>query len=718
VVEARLQEVLMFGLPDDWDDDVCDERTSRAHAQKTSFRVFSPDEGLSKVEELLKRASEAVTPGSEVHVAPLEAPTVDCTGAAPPRHMELDGPPAAEREKTKMCSTLAELPRIEDADVQAWFSAAPRLCARGVSFRASSRRGLVALPVRSGSGGFRIKLLQLAPSQLTTRQERDGEEEKVLDGVGLLEAHLEVTGGRSLPERWEGLAPPLLLPRGEDSRTLLKQYLTKACTLGKYEEDTLSLIGGLCDSKDGLWPPDASAIRRLGVWMSRVNEVTVGKHLETAAKSAKLRQANASSTAEATAVANRLDTTFHRLTANSVCGALNELVKADAVDGCRTYFDRLAGIVAACGGSACGASQARRSLRRQLDIWRLQGVPELMGPALWRIYSLLAGDLDDIVADALDWRTAFGMYVWYHCEEGTEPRSVQEHFVNVVEEFEAAVRRRGLACHFRPVPPYSHCTRKVGAEPADLQYSILKVLVKSEWQDLKQFDYVGHTSRPLDVAFSWHVCSLLISLSDVPPCAAFQLLTQQYCMLLELLGQWEWAIYVALFITDARARSSAIQGLMSRNVSPVKVETVRKQWPGLPQSCLRRAQAFRFESAWNWLPAVTSWLAVGGRERALLLAVGFLQAPVVLQHAVAPVQRGPMEVHFAPMGSLAVWLLGAVEELVASGDRQWWAEVGRVVHTFMLRWSNSSDFKCQTDELARLCLLADKVRPQILGVPW
>merc|ERR1740117_634030 len=204
-----------------------------------------------------------------------------------------------------------------------------------------------------------------------------------------------------------------------------------------------------------------------------------------------------------------------------------------------------------------------------------------MGPELWRVYSLLAGELEEAVAGSLDWKTAFGVFLWFRAIEagpGLELRAA-------VEEFQASALRYGSRCRFRAVPGYLAAEATVPAfssgrvladermteakpEVMDLQFALIRALAGVEdFSALEHYDYASNTPCPLDVGLSWHFCALLLALlgGGCFKSGAFDLLTQQYCMLLETTGHWEWAVYVARFVGDARARDLAVHGLFRRN---------------------------------------------------------------------------------------------------------------------------------------------------------
>jgi len=263
-----------------------------------------------------------------------------------------------------------------------------------------------------------------------------------------------------------------------------------------------------------------------------------------------------------------------------------------------------------------------------------------------------------------------------------------------------------------------------------LQFNIVQTAVGLlDWRDFTHFDYLTYSPRPLDVACSWHFSVLMLALCGGDTGAdGFQLLTQQYCLTLELLGYWEWAVYVALFVRNERARGALVRGLMQRNVAVPKGDDLRpasrRQWLGVPRAWTWRAQALRSEAVGAWPPAVASWLKCGGADRALVLALGFLQVPAILGHLAAQPRRGVAEAALSleAMSPPARWLLDRLEEAEPSVTHceEIWAEAGRDALALMRGWAaaGAAGVQYEAQELVRLCWRCELLRRQLLGVPW
>jgi hypothetical protein len=671
-----------------------------------------------------------------------------------------------------------KLPSSSDPTVLKCTSKAPRTLGAAFSFRASVRGGLIALPVvRSENGGsFRVKLLRLKPELLSASKSSEDGKGELSNGVTLLESHREVSFAKAVamsPAAKLSLPRPLI-PSQEHGAALLAQYLEKgkAC-LGTHAYEAFELLSALLgDSPEqaagGKEAMLAHASQRFGVWLAQVNARTVNKHLTqsgTTAASMELAVPDDDS------VAHRLKNAFHRLTANSVRGALQELGRASGsaseADSRHAHFDRLATILASCGGTACGGSVERRQwLKRQVLQWRSQSVDELMGPALWRIYCLLAGDVDSVVADALDWRTTFGMYLWYRSDD-----EQNGGLLGAVNDFDAICKRHGKNCGFRPAPPYLLAQKlrdppREHAEPAllgltgpsidanaigepevcDLQFSVVRAaLGLVDWSDFQRFDYMTYSSRPMDVAGSWHFCLLLLALSrpddeSSTSSKVFQQLTQQYCLSLELSGNWDWAVYVANFVRDDRTRTALLRGLLQRHSALAGGLALppRPYWSGVPTAWIWHGEAMRRERMWEWPAALACWLRCLTEdssgdpgtdgvmvERAMATALGFLLMPAILKHRVtAPAlaaggQVGLETTSLASMTGPASWLLAVLTGLEGQLQRseEIWARVGRDVLLFMREWSAGSP-NCSPARLAQLCKQCSTVKERVLGIPW
>eukprot|EP00927_Polykrikos_kofoidii_P040679 TRINITY_DN34725_c0_g1_i1.p1 TRINITY_DN34725_c0_g1~~TRINITY_DN34725_c0_g1_i1.p1 ORF type:complete len:963 (-),score=177.04 TRINITY_DN34725_c0_g1_i1:502-3390(-) len=775
---------------------------------------------------------------------------------------------------------VANLPNGASPSVNAYTGQASEALRRSVSsFRAGFRGGLVAIPSQGRGGTFRVRLLRLDPSKLVPRHagagcspapaqrlpfgislaSRGGSagSDEAVDEEALMDAQVTAGLGKPSPGGSGTVPVPLRLDGGAAQAVLRRYCEMHGPNSGCWAAEVFKLIDALLGegwagpsmaSSRRREPPGAKSedlksvhdvARRLSRWLSCVNARTIEKHSAKSASVANIGQklkllavggsripGTEPERSSTSATVPRLKAAFLHLTANCVRRAMKEL-NAAATDAQVAspeqhqqvvYFDRLATIVAACGGVSAPSSDRRRWLHRQLAEWRVQGVNNLMDPALWRIYCLLAGDLNEVVSESLDWRTAFGMFLWFRSPDESDEK---EQYVNElrksVKEFEATVRKFGSGCRFRPVPSYmvdqprrsaatfatdtaivglargldsgrrnrgSGGVSAFGAGPGgsqrsqgdvhDLQYSIIRTCVGfTDWRALSQFDYRSYSALPLDVACSWHTCALILALRGggddadgsvtAGACSlgregtggecleAFQLLTQQYCLTLELCGRWRLAVYVALFVTDERARGELIRGLLRRHAGVLGAKTMRPheemrlRWPGVSEAWVRNAEALRFEAEQDWPAAVKCWLRCanvskppadgsahavacvdeqrrGAQRRAIVLTEAFLQRPLLLGHISAPFQRGAIEdVVVAPMSRAARWVLSALEDLRPGTLRadEPWSVLAKELLGLLRAWSaGTGDRSHNPQDLARILRWCDCARRYTLGLPW
>lgn len=766
-----------IGIFDGWDADLYEDEgchgdiAAAFRAPAGSAEVAAVRGAPSKAAELLRRASLAAQMEQEQDMLMAELPpegggdaSMDLAGVAfaPVQpHAELADEPmpwASAVGHGALGST--KLPGGSDADMRELTAQAPKTLRRALSFRASMRGGVIAMPQSGPGGAFRVKLLRLDPSGLWSAAADSDEAETaaaVRSGVELLEAQVQVQSAAASSRSGDAAVPRLLAPGCFDAKALLEKYLDLASgTLGEHAHDAFTLARALSTTGENgaqrsmlTWPnvehsEVRQAVRQFSMWLSRTNYRKVRAHLEAgSSRRGSSRVAELGPGAGLAAADASLEAVYHHLAANSVQGALQELRRAGAGSpaGSRGHFDRLAAVIASCGGTSAPCVARRCWLRQQLEEWREQGVNQLMGPALWRIYSLLAGDIDDVVAEALDWRAGFGMLFWYGSPvSGLGERELRKHaeFRKTVCDFEKCATRHGRSCSFWPAPPRSGCS-----DAHDLCFGIIRAAVGlADWTDCVSYDYTTCSTRPLDVACSWHCALLIFTLcGGETGCESFQLLTQQYCLLLETAGLWEWAVYVALFVSDERARSIIIRRLIQRHAQVANLEDVQPvvmpQWTGVPATWLWQAQALRSEATEDWPSAVSCWLHCGGDggKRAAIAAVGFLQGPVLLGHLAASAEREPDDpddpgprsvaaVSLVPMAPPALWLLSVLEELETTFDRrssaEAWAETGQEALCLMRRWKErgTATPHFRHPNLVEFYSKCNMLQRHLLGAPW
>lgn len=600
--------------------------------------------------------------------------------------------------------------------------------------RGSCRLGLLAMPVSAG-GTYQVRLLRTARGPVPP-QPRSAD----LSAESLLQAQVEAGLASSVEVLPSGTpttgTPALISPVGADAKVLLQKYSAVAADcFGDVASDAFHLAEALFAGASS----GAEVLPRLSRWLSRVNQRTVKQYLDK-------RRPIPGSFGGNFSEAQCLEAVFHHLTANSIPAALRELRSLAG-------YDRLAAILAASGGSPLPGPQ-RRFLRQQLAEWKYQRQADaLMSPELWRIYSLLAGDLE-VLRDCLDWRCAFGVVLWYgQCEEADVAE--EDMLTKVVTSYLDAVKQQGMSSRIRPLPGYLQSTAmqdmsqsfqpfpRVGESirtsdpPESLQFAAIRMAAGcslGESSDVAHFDYQTYTKDPLDISLSWHFSVLMLALQGETArtaCSgvAFQRLTQQYCKLLEQNGSSRWAVYVAHFLSEPRVRSALIRQLLTSHARATlpTLPGAALPWPELPPGWLAKAQALAMEQQRNWCGALWCWRKCGGEEaRAITIACGYLLGPAMLGHAFSPFKRGAVEaILLAPMTPAARWLLQCLQELSgAMGCHDvLWAEVGRDALELLRDWaektaaSDGAPAKFEPQRLVRLHWKCERLRKCMLGFP-
>lgn len=592
--------------------------------------------------------------------------------------------------------------------------------------RGSCRLGLLAMPV-SAAGTYQVRLLRTARGPVPPRSAD-------LSAESLLQAQVEAGLASSLEALPSGTAttgtPALISPVGADAKVLLQKYSAVAAEcFGHVASDAFHLAEALFGGTSS----GAEVLPRLSRWLSRVNQRTVQQYLETR----RPMPGFGGNFSEA----QGLEAVFHHLTANSIPAALRELRRLER------GYDRLAAILAASGGSPLPGPQ-RRFLRQQLAEWKHQRrQADLMSPELWRIYSLLAGDLE-VLRDCLDWRCAFGLVLWYGqwAEAEADVSEESEMLTKVVTSYLDAVKQQGMSSRIRPLPGYLQSAAqdmsqsfqpfpRVGesirtSDPESLQFAAIRIAAGclGESSDVAHFDYQTYTKDPLDISLSWHFSVLMLALQGETARSAcrgvaFQKLTQQYCKLLEQNGSSRWAVYVAHFLSDPRARTALVRQLLTSHARQPGAGLSELPGPELPPGWLDRAQALAMEQQRNWCGALWCWRKCGGEEaRAITIACGYLLGPAMLGHAFSPFKRGAVEaILLAPMTPAARWLLQSLQELSGAMGCQdvLWAEVGRDALELLRDWaaSDGTPTKFEPQRLVRLHWKCERLRKCMLGFP-
>ncbi len=311
---------------------------------------------------------------------------------------------------------------------------------------------------------------------------------------------------------------------------------------------------------------------------------------------------------------------------------------------------RLATLIAQAGGD----EEVRADISEQLLTWRKEGVDAHITRDHRRVYELLSGNVlvskgtdsrttkdpidqvsDLAICEGLDWKRAFGLFLWY---ESPYEASLEHSF----ERYEAQVANpnaspsSGAAAGIAPPLPWYRETSSLGAtrlrqllqKPGgydrDALFELLKLYVDPTYGLEPALNACAFGPSNVDARLPWHLYNLLsrvlqrrdfsdrIELGLLSGDAAMDEdtngdgvaatqgnssradgLASSYATQLELLGKWKWSAFVLLHLELSESRAAAIKALLARNVALLEGEReFLCEKLRIPESWLYEAKAY------------------------------------------------------------------------------------------------------------------------------
>lgn len=411
------------------------------------------------------------------------------------------------------------------------------------------------------------------------------------------------------------------------------------------------------------------------------------------------------------AASRRAALLFSYLSGNQLERAVNAALEAGDL--------RLATLIAQAGGD----EEVRADISEQLLSWRKEGVDAHITRDHRRVYELLSGNvlvskgtdsrmtkdpIDQVsdlpICEGLDWKRAFGMFLWY---DSAYEAPLEHSF----ERYEAQVAASANAGIAPPLPWYRESSslgatrlrqllQKPGGYDRDALFELLKLYVDPTYGLEPALNACAFGPSNIDARLPWHLYNLFSrvlqrrdfgdrielglaeeeddeDMLDAKEAAAAarskqvqgnsaraDTLASAYATQLELLGLWKWSAFVLLHLELSESREAAIKALLARNVVKLDDERdflcdrllVPESWLFEAKSYAARARDDRY-GEYQLLLKAHNWTAAHN-VAALHLAP---EAIIRGDHELVSVLFSPfyLEVDGDPADEIAGWADGA-----------------------------------------------------------
>ncbi|CAG8770860.1 13156_t:CDS:2, partial [Acaulospora morrowiae] len=238
---------------------------------------------------------------------------------------------------------------------------------------------------------------------------------------------------------------------------------------------------------------------------------------------------------------------------------------------------RLAALLSQLGGND---QFFKDRINNQIEHWSQTGLVKLIPKNHLRLYEIMAGNVE-ASSQGLDWKRALSMHLWYG-------RYLGEVFVESFNDYEAVrksstVPKPWYKEDFEKKPPLSWPDSENEDEIFDIHYHLLKLSVDSTHPLDDAILPRSITPSPLDYRVTWLLHIMLartLRIRDfIDQGSSADRVTLDFVIQLEVLGLWQWALFVSLFLNEPYIRKIVICELLNRLVSTLpsdQLESIEK----------------------------------------------------------------------------------------------------------------------------------------------
>lgn len=239
----------------------------------------------------------------------------------------------------------------------------------------------------------------------------------------------------------------------------------------------------------------------------------------------------------------------------------------------------------------------RYILTDQIHNWNVSGEIDEIDADMIKIYMVLAGcpvNRDVNICEGLSWQKAVALHLWYLT---SSTQSLNEAVSMYEQSFKSHV---GYSNH--PTPPYP------GAENYlhyDIEFHLMKLYANNTNSLEEILNTFTHTPDATDYRLSWFLLHMFsaFKIGRISENAKNHMHIN-FAFQLENLGLYKWAIYVLLFIQDARVKTQLVTGVLERNlptdVNRTEVEFELVKYFKIPKRFLHKIKAEKASAAFEY----------------------------------------------------------------------------------------------------------------------
>ncbi|XP_044765437.1 nuclear pore complex protein Nup98-Nup96 isoform X2 [Coccinella septempunctata] len=291
-------------------------------------------------------------------------------------------------------------------------------------------------------------------------------------------------------------------------------------------------VWSLCHA---LWGPGRTTApfvkSRLSSWLQTSIEDKVPKN--------KLNQDNTTE--------NKLDIIFNQLSCFDIVEASKIAMEADMP------------ILALIISQINLTKRLKAQIRHQVQCWYKDMFVDHINPEIMKIYLLLSGDTssqDIDIFEGLEWKRAFGLYLWYLTSDGCPLQEAIAAYTNGFSKGNGAVE---------PKPSYNCGEDNICY---DILYHILLLYKNNTYRLVKALHPETHTPVKTDFRLSW-LLMLFFQSINVGLIDDFEVthLHISFSSQLEENGLWDFAILPLLYLKNNSLKKNLIMGILNRNLS-------------------------------------------------------------------------------------------------------------------------------------------------------